>query len=51
MIWANTQTYADFAVQIAAVLGRESLAPEDYQLAARQVSEIILAGCGLNAQA
>lgn len=51
MIWANTQTYADFAVQIAAVLGRESLAPEDYQLAARQVSEIILAGCGLKARA
>jgi TetR/AcrR family transcriptional regulator len=51
MIWANTQTYADFAVQIAAVLGRETLAPEDYQLAARQVSEIILTGCGLNAQA
>ncbi|HVI90219.1 MAG TPA: TetR/AcrR family transcriptional regulator [Dongiaceae bacterium] len=51
MIWANTQTYADFAVQIAAVLGRESLTPEDYQLAAKQVSEIILSGCGLNAQA
>jgi TetR/AcrR family transcriptional regulator len=47
MIWANTQTYADFAAQIAAVLGRETLAPEDYQLAARQVSEIILTGCGL----
>lgn len=47
MIWANTQTYADFAVQIAAVLGREALTPEDYQLAARQVSHIILGGCGL----
>jgi TetR/AcrR family transcriptional regulator len=47
MIWANTQTYADFAVQIAAVLGRETLAPEDYVAAARQVSEIVLGGCGL----
>jgi TetR/AcrR family transcriptional regulator len=47
MIWANTQTYADFAMQIAAVLGRETLAPEDYAAAASQVSAIILGGCGL----
>jgi len=51
MIWANTQTYADFAAQIAAVLDRESLTPEDYQVAARQVSDIILTGCGLRATA
>ena len=47
MIWANTQTYADFAVQIAAVLGRDNLTPEDYRTAARQVTEIVLRGCGL----
>jgi len=48
MIWANTQTYADFAVQIAAVLGRQTLLPEDYRIAGRQLAEIILRGCGLS---
>lgn len=51
MIWANTQTYADFAVQIAAVLGRETLTQQDYQQAARQISDIILTGCGLDTTA
>jgi TetR/AcrR family transcriptional regulator len=47
MIWANTQTYADFAVQIAAVLDKDSLAPEDFTAATRQVTDIVLGGCGL----
>lgn len=47
MIWAATQTYADFAVQIAAVLGRKTLKPADYEHAARQTTEIVLRGCGL----
>jgi TetR/AcrR family transcriptional regulator len=47
MIWAATQTYADFAVQIAAVLGRKKLQPVDYERAARQTTEIVLRGCGL----
>jgi TetR/AcrR family transcriptional regulator len=47
MIWANTQTYADFAVQIAAVLDKDSLTPEDFSAATRQVTDIVLGGCGL----
>ena len=47
MIWAATQTYADFAVQIAAVLGRKSLKPADYDAAAKQTTEIVLRGLGL----
>jgi len=47
MIWAATQTYADFAVQIAAVLGRKSLKPADYDAAAKQTTEIALRGLGL----
>lgn len=47
MIWATTQTYADFATQIAAVLGRRELIAEDYRVASRQVTGIILKGCGL----
>jgi TetR/AcrR family transcriptional regulator len=47
MLWAATQTYADFAVQIAAVLGRKSLKPADYEKAAQQTTEIVLRGLGL----
>ena len=47
MLWAATQTYADFAVQIAAVLGRKSLKPADYEAAAKQTTEIVLRGLGL----
>ena len=47
VIWAATQTYADFAVQIAAVLGRKQLKPADYERAAQQTTEIVLRGCGL----
>lgn len=48
MIWATTQTYADFTVQIAAVLGRRDLTENDYRVAADQITKIILKGCGLS---
>ena len=44
MLWAATQTYADFAVQIAAVLGRKKLQAADYERAAQQTTEIVLRG-------
>jgi TetR/AcrR family transcriptional regulator len=47
MLWAATQTYADFAVQIAAVLGRKQLKAADYERAAEQTTEIVLRGLGL----
>lgn len=47
MIWASTQTYADFASQISAVLGRDQLTPQEYEAVARQVTDIVLRGCGL----
>jgi len=47
MIWATTQTYADFASQIAAVLGREGLSAMDYRTASRQVADIVIRGCGI----
>ena len=46
-IWAATQTYADFDVQVCAVLGRESLNPEDHTRATEHVVSLILRGCGL----
>jgi TetR/AcrR family transcriptional regulator len=46
-IWAATQTYADFDVQVSAVLGTESLGPKDYSRATEHVVGLILRGCGL----
>jgi TetR/AcrR family transcriptional regulator len=51
MIWSTTQTYADFASQIAAVLGRHELVAADFDLAARQITQIVLKGCGLKVPA
>jgi TetR/AcrR family transcriptional regulator len=47
MIWASTQTYADFASQISAVLGRDHMTPQEYKAVSRQMTDIILKGCGL----
>jgi TetR/AcrR family transcriptional regulator len=46
-IWAATQTYADFDVQICAVLGQDSLGSEDFERATEHVVSFILRGCGL----
>ncbi len=47
LIWAATQTYADFAVQIGAVLGRERLTDDDFAAAAETITAIVLKGCGI----
>ena len=46
-IWAATQTYADFAVQVSAVLGRPQLSAKDYERATEHVVTLVLRGCGL----
>ena len=46
-LWAATQTYADFDVQVRAVLGRDELTPRDHQRATEHVVSLILRGCGL----
>ena len=46
-IWAATQTYADFDVQIRAVLGRQELSAADHARATEHVVSLILRGCGL----
>jgi len=46
-IWAATQTYADFEVQICAVLGHASLDAEAQAKATQHVVALILRGCGL----
>jgi len=47
-IWAATQTYADFDVQVRAVLGRSKLTKRDHERATAHVVSLILRGCGLS---
>ncbi|MBK9444350.1 MAG: TetR family transcriptional regulator C-terminal domain-containing protein [Comamonadaceae bacterium] len=45
-IWAATQTYADFEVQVCAVLGSQELTEQDQSRATEHVVSLILRGCG-----
>jgi TetR/AcrR family transcriptional regulator len=47
-IWAATQHYADFEVQVGALLGRRQLTAKDYDDAAENILRMVLRGCGLN---
>jgi len=46
-IWAATQTYADFNVQVSAVLGHDNLGKEAHSRATEHVVSLLLRGCGL----
>ena len=46
LIWAATQTYADFEAQITAVLGTESIDFDEHAIAAETVTGVILRGLG-----
>jgi TetR/AcrR family transcriptional regulator len=47
MIWAMTQTYADFAAQIARVLGKRRLDDEVFAAARETMVGLVLRGVGL----
>ena len=47
MIWAMTQTYADFAAQIAAVLGKEKLDEAVFAAATKTMVGVVLKGLGV----
>jgi TetR/AcrR family transcriptional regulator len=47
VLWAATQTYADFDVQAAALLGQRKLRPADFAAARQLVTAMVLAACGL----
>lgn len=46
-IWAMTQTYADFDVQIRAVLGKVSIDDAEFVVATETVVALVLKGCGV----
>jgi len=47
-IWAATQHYADFEVQVGALLGRRQLSAKDYDAAAETILRLVLRGLGLD---
>jgi TetR/AcrR family transcriptional regulator len=47
VIWAATQTYADFDIQIRALLGRRKLTAGDFDTARDLVTRMVLGICGL----
>ncbi len=48
-IWAMTQTYADFDVQIRAVLGEDAKEADIRAGAIATVTALVLKGCGVRA--
>jgi TetR/AcrR family transcriptional regulator len=46
-IWAMTQTYADFDVQIRAVLGKVTIDDAEFVTATETVVTLVLHGCGV----
>ncbi len=49
VIWASTQTYADFEPLLAALLGRENLQPGDYDVASDTIVNLVLRGVAMPA--
>lgn len=47
LIWGATQHYADFGVQCAWALGRETLDGSDFKAATQTIADIVLTGLGL----
>jgi TetR/AcrR family transcriptional regulator len=47
VIWAATQTYADFEVQVRSILRRDRLTSDDFDTASDFIATLILKGCGV----
>lgn len=47
MIWASTQHYADFEVQVKTVLGKSRISAKEFDNIADNLTHIILKGCGI----
>jgi TetR/AcrR family transcriptional regulator len=46
-IWSVTQTYADFAVQVHAVMGVAALSEAQFAAATDEIVALILRGCAI----
>jgi TetR/AcrR family transcriptional regulator len=47
IIWAASQTYADFEVQVAVLLDRRRLKASDFETASALLQRMVLSTCGL----
>jgi TetR/AcrR family transcriptional regulator len=47
-IWALTQTFADFAVQVEAIMGVRALSDRQFAAASDEVVALVLRGCGIH---
>lgn len=47
LLWAMTQTYADFSSQISSVLNKENLDDEDFKAGEDLIIKMTLQGCGV----
>ncbi|MCJ8299789.1 MAG: TetR family transcriptional regulator C-terminal domain-containing protein, partial [Pseudomonadales bacterium] len=47
MIWASTQTYADFSSQIELALGKSQLQDEDFAAAGDFLTQLVIKGLGI----
>jgi TetR/AcrR family transcriptional regulator len=47
-IWAVTQTFADFAVQVQAIMGVRTLSDRQFAAASDEVVALVLRGCGIH---
>jgi TetR/AcrR family transcriptional regulator len=45
-IWAATQTYADFSIQMEILLGKKSLGDRDFKRAEKAVTEFVMRAIG-----
>ena len=50
VLWAATQTYADFESQMLAVLKRRRLAPADYAAGTELITRMVLGACGIRSE-
>lgn len=51
LLWAMTQTYADFSAQISSLLNKENLEDEDFKAGEALIIKMVLQGCGVKTKA
>lgn len=47
MLWSSTQAYADHALQLSILMGKESLQEKDFTQGIESLTQVILKGCGV----
>jgi TetR/AcrR family transcriptional regulator len=48
ILWASTQSYADFNAHMCVILDKKKLSESDYDAGAKLITQLVLAGCGIS---